>query len=126
MGIPAPRIESEKSGCDTEMEKVRGQLKETLEIEEKIREMIEGEVELQKFASVCVKCRAYCASYVCPFCLVFLHCVLCVERGAVCPACRNRYNEPLRIQKTCFFGKEFEIELHRKREASERAAADKQ
>jgi hypothetical protein len=130
MGLPGIRLEAQKSGYaateeDTVMATVRVQLKEAREIDEKIRDMHEAADELRKYSSICVKCREYCASYVCPFCCVFLHCILCVERGQTCPACRRRYEEPLLINKTCFFGKEFEIKMHRDREARERAETDK-
>lgn len=124
MGLPLPKLNEEQSKYEMTSEEksmavVRQQLKETQEIEEKLAELNEGMEELRKYSSICTKCRKYCASYICPHCHVFLYCVLCKETGQTCPVCRKKFDEPVLINKTCFFGDEFEIKL-RQEQAEER------
>jgi hypothetical protein len=100
--------------------KVRDEMIETGEIQEKLSEMRSAIEELGEFSSICTKCAQYCASYICPFCHVFLYCVLCKELGAECPSCGGVFAEPLRLNKTCYFGREFTIEILRQRELGEK------
>jgi len=122
MGLPRPELDEERSAYEMSngeraMAGVRADIAATRELEEKLADMTEAMAELHKYSSVCTKCRQYCASYVCPHCHVFLYCVLCKEGRRACPGCRTVFDEPLLINKTCFFGDEFDIERRRRRAA---------
>ena len=120
MRIKVPIISEEKSTYQpTKEEKeaitMRKQLQETVEIEEEIQSMQEGIEELKKYSSTCISCHKYCASYACPYCYVFLDCLLCKRTNMTCPVCHQFFEEPLRINKTSYFGDEFMIDLERRR-----------
>ncbi|OHS92809.1 hypothetical protein TRFO_40868 [Tritrichomonas foetus] len=129
MGLKRPDISEEKSHYKpTEEEKdaiiIRQQMMETAEIEENLEAINEGIEEMKKFSSICISCKKYCASYVCPRCYLFLHCLLCKQTNMICPGCQKYFEEPLKINKTCYFGDEFRIELI-ERQAREKEEEEK-
>jgi hypothetical protein len=116
-----PTAEEEAMGL------LQAQLKETQELEGKIRDMNDAIKQLRQFSSMCPACRMFVASYICPHCHLFLSCVLCKESAldGRCPGCQKEYEEALLINKTCYFGKEFEIQAKREEDERKRAAEAK-
>lgn len=115
MRLPMPQINEEKSEyklTDEELQanQMKNKMIEIQEMEEHQIELKDAINELKKYNSTCTVCRKYVSSYICPHCHLLLYCLICKKTNQPCPNCKKFFEEPLRINKTCYFGEEFQME----------------
>lgn len=110
------KCEYQLSKNEKECLSMKNQIQSIKAMDTEIAEINKGIDQMNTFSSVCIVCNKYCASYLCPHCHLCLHCLLCKRINFICPGCHQLIKEPLKINKTSYFGDEFRIDLLQRRE----------